>query len=201
MHEMMGSRFDFDGIVFTPPTRTFEDRLTLHVGSKTVEIYTVGPAHTNGDVIVHVPEDRTAFAGDILFVGGHPPAWAGPVSNWIDACALMLTWDIDTVVPGHGPIANKDDVRRMKEYFEFLTAESRKCFDEGLSVAQAAEVIALDGFADWGEAERIIVTIDTLYRDFGREGGLTDRPTLNAMMAHHYRTHICANCASHGGKS
>lgn len=200
IHEMMGSRFDFDGIVFTPPTRTFEDKFTLQVGSKTVEMVTVGPAHTRGDVLVHVPEDRTVFAGDILFVGGHPPAWAGPISNWIDACELILSWDVETVVPGHGPIANKADVRRMKEYFEFLTVESRKCYDAGLSVAEAADVIALDGFADWSEAERFIVNIDTLYRDFGREGGLSDRATLNTLMARYYRKHVCG-CGAHGHSS
>jgi cyclase len=41
------------------------------------------PAHTRGDVIVHVPEARTVFTGDILFVGGTPIVWAGPLSNWI----------------------------------------------------------------------------------------------------------------------
>ena len=41
----------------------------------------VGPAHTKGDVVVYVPEDKTLFTGDILFVEGHPVVWTGPIGN------------------------------------------------------------------------------------------------------------------------
>lgn len=201
IREMIGDRFDFDGIVFTPPTRTFEDHLKLSVGDKTVELVNVGPAHTSGDVLVHVPEDRTVFTGDILFVGGHPPAWTGPVSNWIQACDLMLGWDVETIVPGHGPVTDKRDVRRLKEYFEFLTVEARRCFDAGLDVLEAARSIALDAFADWNEAERIVINIDTLYREFRGETGWGDRGELNNFMAQLHREHIGANVGGgHGHK-
>lgn len=198
VHEMMGSRFDFDGIVFTPPTETFDRSLTLDVGSKTVEMVTVGPAHTRGDVLVHIPEDRIVFAGDIIFIGGHPPAWAGPISNWIAACELILSWDVDVVVPGHGPIGDKASVRRVKEYFEFVSVEARRCFDAGLSVAEAADAIALDGFGDWSDAERIIVNIDTLYREFRGETGMGDRRELNTLMSRYYKKHICGACGHTG---
>lgn len=51
--------FDFDGITFTPPTRTFEGRLDVDVAGRVVELIEVGPAHTNGDVIVHVPMPKS----------------------------------------------------------------------------------------------------------------------------------------------
>lgn len=114
LNEMMGSRFDFDGIVYTPPTETFESELSLRVGAKEVRLVNVGPAHTRGDVLAYVPAERTVFTGDILFVGGHPAIWAGPVANWIHACELILSWDVETVVPGHGPITDKSGVRALK---------------------------------------------------------------------------------------
>ncbi|MEJ0069209.1 MAG: MBL fold metallo-hydrolase [Pseudomonadota bacterium] len=77
----MGRRFDWDGIALTLPTRRFDGVLTLRVGGKEVRLIEVGPAHTRGDVIVHVPADRTVFTGDMLFIGGHRLVWAGPVSN------------------------------------------------------------------------------------------------------------------------
>ena len=46
------------------------------------------------------------YTGDILFIGGTPIVWAGPLSNWIAACDLMLGLDADTVVPGHGPLTD-----------------------------------------------------------------------------------------------
>ena len=174
MWQMMGSRFAFfDGIRCTLPTKTFEGTLVLQVGSKRVELVDVGPAHTRGDVLIHVPEDRTVFTGDILFVGGHPAVWAGPVSNWIKACALMLSWDIDTVVPGHGPITDKKGVRDLKHYLEYLLAESRKRFDAGMTDEAAARDIAWDSFRGWTDAERVFINVNACYREFT---GDTDRP-------------------------
>ena len=53
---------------------------------------------------------------DILFVEGHPVLWAGPVDNWVAACDQILAWDVETVVPGHGPITDKTGVQAMKDY-------------------------------------------------------------------------------------
>ena len=67
---------------FTGVRETFTGRKTLQVGEKTVELIDVGPAHTRGDLIVFVPEDRVVFVGDLLFTGAHAVVWSGPVSRW-----------------------------------------------------------------------------------------------------------------------
>src|SRR5262249_38139812 len=60
-HEVMGSKFKWDDVRNTLPTRVFDAELRLEVGDKEVVLKTVGPAHTRGDVLVHVPKDRTVF--------------------------------------------------------------------------------------------------------------------------------------------
>jgi glyoxylase-like metal-dependent hydrolase (beta-lactamase superfamily II) len=167
LHEVMGSKFRWDDVVNTPPTRLFDGELSLTVGDKQVLLKVVGPAHTRGDVLVHVPQDRTVFTGDILFVEGHPVLWAGPVGNWVAACDLILGWDVETVVPGHGPITDKKGVQAMKDYLLYVQAEARRRFDAGMPVFQAARDIALDRFAGWSDAERIVVNVASLYREFG----------------------------------
>ena len=127
----------------------------------------VGPAHTRGDVLVHVPQDRTVFTGDILFVEGHPVLWAGPVDNWVAACDQIIAWDVETVVPGHGPITDKKGVQAMKDYLLYIKAEARRRYDAGMPVFQAARDIALDRFAGWGDPERMVVNVASLYREFG----------------------------------
>jgi cyclase len=166
-YEMMGSKFVFAGIRHTPPTRTFEKRLDLKVGDKRVEVHEVGPAHTKGDVVAYLPDERTVFTGDIVFVGGHPVLWAGPAQNWIDACDLILSWDVETVVPGHGAITDTAGVRAMRDYFVYIRAEAKKRFDAGMSATEAAYDISLDGWSHWLDAERIIVNTHMLYREFG----------------------------------
>ena len=183
LYELYGSKFDFEGLVYTPPTETFEDALSLRVGAKEVRLTNVGPAHTRGDVLVYVPQDRTAFTGDILFIGGHPAVWAGPVSNWIAACDTILGWDVETIVPGHGPITDKDGVRRLKSYFEYLTTEARKRFDSGMGEEDAARDIALDAFRGWLDEERMAVNVHALYREFGGGSSSASADTLHARMS------------------
>jgi cyclase len=188
-YEVMGSRFDFEGITMTLPTRTFDGELTLAVGSKEVRLVEVGPAHTMGDVIAYVPQDRTVFTGDILFVGGHPVLWAGPVANWIKACDLILGWDVETVVPGHGPITDKSGVRAMKRYLEYVREEAKKRFDAGMASEAAARDISLAPFAEWTDPERILVNVDTLYREFRRETSPRDVLPLFAAMGRYHQEH------------
>ncbi len=188
-HEVMGTRFDFEGIALTLPTRTFERALTLKVGAKEVRLVEVGPAHTGGDVIAYVPQDRTVFTGDILFVNGHPVLWAGPVGNWIRACDLILGWDVETVVPGHGPITDKSAVRNLKRYFEFVLAESKKRLDAGMGWEEAGLDISLDGFSGWGEAERIVANVRAAYRDLGGEVGSGGAGGVFGAMQRYRRKH------------
>jgi glyoxylase-like metal-dependent hydrolase (beta-lactamase superfamily II) len=168
--------FDFEGIVLTPPTRTFRGSLTLNVGSREVRLIEVGPAHTRGDLLVHVPDARTVFTGDILFIGGTPIVWAGPISNWIKACDLILELDVETVVPGHGPITDKAGVREVRDYLGHVDSQAERRFAAGMSVEDAARDIALGEFAGWGEPERIAVNVATKYRELA-----PDAPPLNVI--------------------
>lgn len=190
IHDIYGPRFDFEGIVYTPPTETFERELIVHVGAKEVRLVCVGPAHTRGDVLVHVPAERTVFTGDILFNGGYPAVWAGPVSNWISACDAMLGWDVETIVPGHGPITDKQGVRAMKHYLEYILAETRKRYDAGLSEADAVSEILLDDFGDWTDAERIVINVNTLYREFSGGTLKTDQQVLYERLAAYRKQHL-----------
>jgi cyclase len=176
-------RFEFDGITHTPPTRTFDGELTLTVGDKTVELIQVGPAHTRGDVLVHVPEDRTVFTGDILFIDGTPIMWAGPVQSWIDACQRIVDMDVETVVPGHGPITDERGAAAVKGYLEYIRDQARERYDAGMDAFEAARDIALGDYASWGDAERIVVNVDRLYREFSGDDSPTDVRMLFGRMA------------------
>ena len=173
VHENLGGKFDFTDVTLTLPSETFDQRLDLTVGTKEVQLIEVGPAHTAGDVLIHVPGDRTVFTGDIVFSNGHPPAWAGPISNWIKACDLIMGFDVDVIVPGHGPIVEKSALTGFKEYFEYITREARKRYDAGMAVVEAAWDIDLKPFDGWLDPERIIVNVNTLYKEFGAVDSLT----------------------------
>jgi glyoxylase-like metal-dependent hydrolase (beta-lactamase superfamily II) len=175
--------FDFEGITPTLPTMTFSGRLSRKVGDKTVELIEVGPAHTGGDVLVHVPAERTVFTGDILFIEGTPIMWAGPVGNWIAACDQILALDCETIVPGHGPVTDKRGVRAVQSYLAYIRDEARKRYDAGMSARDAAHDIALGDYDSWGDAERIAVNVATLYKEFAHDHTPNNPAELFALMA------------------
>ena len=174
--------FEFNGISPALPTTTFTGHLTRKVGNKAVELIEVGPAHTGGDVLVHVPADRTVFTGDILFIEGTPIMWAGPVGNWIEACERIVALDCETIVPGHGPITDIRGVRAVQNYLRYIRDEARKRFDAGLSARDAAHDIALGDYDSWGDAERIAVNVATLYREFSGDTSAPNAGELFALM-------------------
>ena len=175
--------FEFRGIEPAPPTETFEGELLRRVGSKRVRLLEVGPAHTRGDVLVHSVDDRAVFTGDILFIDGTPIMWEGPVAGWIRACERIEAMDVDVVVPGHGPITDKGGARRVREYLGYVRDEARLRFDAGLAAGDAAREIALGDYSAWGDAERIAVNVDTLYREFSGASGRTSPLELFTLMA------------------
>lgn len=183
LHEVMGRHFDFAGIDHTPPTETFSGALTLPLGDLTAELYEVGPAHTRGDVIVHVPERRTVFTGDILFHQGHPIIWAGPVGNWIAACDRIVALAPEVVVPGHGPVADLRAVRALRDYFVFVDTEARKRHAAGMGWAEAAWDIAFDAWDSWLDRERVVANVAAVYRELTGGAVATDRMEILTMMA------------------
>ena len=166
--ECFGS-FNFEGVTKRLPNTTFTGETQRQVGDKIVELIEVGPAHTNGDVLVHVPSDKVVFTGDILFIEGHPILWAGPVKNWINACDRIISMEVDFVVPGHGPVTDNRGVKAVKDYLIYIDTESRKRFDSGMSALEAAKEIDLDLFSTWGDEERIAVNVNSLYREYKGE--------------------------------
>ncbi len=161
--------FDFEGITQTLPNRTFENVLSIQVGTKPFVLKQVGPCHTKGDILAYCEQDRLIFTGDILFIEGHPILWEGPVENWISACDYILGLHVETVVPGHGPITDKRGVRAVQEYLSYIRDEAHARYQAGLSVVDAAMDITLEDYDSWGDAERIAVNVQTLYREFGAD--------------------------------
>lgn len=173
----MVAPYNFEGIRVKAADRTFENEIALEVGGREVRLIEVGPAHTHGDLMVYVPDAKTLFCGDMLFVGTTPVAWAGPVENWLSALERMLDMDADVLVPGHGPVCDKSAALQVGEYWEYLRREACRRFEGGMSATEAAYDIALGGefsrlvFSQWDSPERIMTNIHVIYRHLQRRTG------------------------------
>lgn len=104
--------FEFEHVELRFPDRVFAGQRSEAVGGRELRLLEVGPAHTPGDLIVHVPDAGIVFAADILFVDVTPVMWAGPLSNWLRALDLLLRLDAEVFVPVTAPSADGRRSRR-----------------------------------------------------------------------------------------
>ncbi|MEA2274062.1 MAG: hypothetical protein QOI98_2770 [Solirubrobacteraceae bacterium] len=179
--------FRFDDIEFRPPTQTFSGSLSLTVGGRAVHLTELGPGHTKGDTIAHVPDARAVFTGDILFIEGTPIIWVGPVDNWLAACDHIEGLDVDVVVPGHGPVTDKEGPRMVSRYLRFVRDEAATRHRAGMTSFDAALDIDLGEFRDWGDPERLVINVDSIYGELDPAHEPAAAPELFTRMQR-YRT-------------
>ena len=160
---------EFSKVKLAVPEVTFEDRMVFHQTGRDVELRHLGPAHTFGDAFVILPKDKVLFAGDLAFYYVTPLAFQGHVGNWIKVVDRILKMDVETIVPGHGPIGGKKELREMRAYLMLIRREAKKRFDSGMTAEQAARDVKLGIYARWREPERILPNIMRLYQEFRDE--------------------------------
>ena len=153
------------------------------MGGKQVELIEVGPAHTTGDVIVYVPEDRVVWTGDILFIESHPIMWEGPVENWVAACDRLLALDVDVIVPGHGPVTDKRGVQAVKDYWQRLVSLAERGRASGVATEEIAREALREGFGGWTEEHRVVANLDHIRRSLDGDRSHRHPLAVMAMMA------------------
>ncbi|MGW2409793.1 MBL fold metallo-hydrolase [Streptomyces sp. NPDC001739] len=165
---------EYGDIRLTPPTVTYTDELTLHLGDTEVRLIHPGVAHTPGDTVVWLPRQRIVFTGDLVFHGGTPFLFMGSLTGSLKAVDLLRSLDAVTVVPGHGPVAGPEVYDVIERYLRFLgelAQEGRAAGRTPLEVAQRAE---LGPFAELAESERLVANLHRAYAELA--GGAPGAP-------------------------
>ncbi len=161
--------YNFDGIELVLPTTLFDTRYELNLDGTEVHLIYVGPCHQVGDTIIHLPQERVVFAGDVLFRMCAPMGWTGSYDKWFQALDLIAELNPEVIVPGHGPICGMEGVTEQKAYLQYLRAESRKCFDDGLSALEASKRIDFGAYSSWKAPARLYMNVERAYREFRNE--------------------------------
>lgn len=180
-------RFDLTGIEVPPITDPFAGCLTIDVGGRSLELREVGPAHTEGDVIGWLPESRVLCAGDILFIGGTPIMWSGPIGNWIAACELIEQLEPEVVVPGHGPLTDARGAKDVGDYLRFVADAVVERHAAGVEPLDAwLDIDAMINgtrFGNWSDRERLVVTVLSAWREVAPGYEPPDLLTMFGLMA------------------
>ena len=141
-----------------PPRVVFSERTALFLGDAEVRMYHFGRGHTNGDAVVYFPDLRVVHTGDLFIYGQRldgttlAPFWdfanGGSVLDWPATLTRLLALDFDTVIPGHGPILTKDDVRAFRAKLETVIDRVRAAISAGATRDDIASRVDT-GDLDW----------------------------------------------------
>jgi cyclase len=152
------------------PDLTYEGELPLSFEDRAIQLLHLGPAHTIGDTMILLPDDRLLFAGDVAFFYVAPLGLEGHIGNWLNVCDAVDAMPVDRIVPGHGPIGGKPELRETREYLSLLHAQARAAFDAGQDTRAAAASIDLGTYTAWPESkDRLPLNLHRLYQEFRGE--------------------------------
>ncbi|MEX0298448.1 MAG: MBL fold metallo-hydrolase, partial [Kordiimonas sp.] len=100
---------------------TFENKMVLHHGERTIELLHLGRANTDGDIVVWLPKEKIVATGDIV-VRPTPYGFFSYPADWADTIENIKALEFATLVPGHGPVL-KDNVYldKLAHLFRDLT--------------------------------------------------------------------------------
>jgi len=155
------------GAAGTLPNQTFEEAHELSVGGKTIRLQYLGRGHTGGDLVVLFVEDRVLHTGDLFFNGRYPRVdleAGGSLREWDATLDRVLALDFDRVIPGHGPVSDREGLRAFQRFLRELWSLAEQGAREGKSLA---ETLALPGLtADAGYQAGGIPLVFKIDREF-----------------------------------
>ena len=160
---------DFGDCPITPPTVTFDDRLSVYVDDLRVELIFVGPAHTTNDIVAWIPERKLLFSGDVIFNGGTPFALGGSVAGWLTALDRIEALGAETIVPGHGEVCGPELIAEVRSYLLWVQQSARAGFEKGTHPLELAGALDLGKFADWHDKERLVPNLHRVYAELRGE--------------------------------
>jgi len=130
---------EWGDIRLTPPTVTFADRVVLRLGRDRAEVVHVGtPAHTSGDAVVWLPDERILFAGDLVFNGVTPLVAHGSVEGTLEVLDRLESLGPRVVVPGHGPVGGPETLSAMREHLHLVADLAERAVAAGWTPLQTA---------------------------------------------------------------
>jgi glyoxylase-like metal-dependent hydrolase (beta-lactamase superfamily II) len=161
-----------EGVRFVEPDEVYDDRTTLDLGGRSVELLHFGLAHTRGDQVVFLPAERVLFGGDLLenrifpIVPWFPPADADvDGSRWIEVLDRLEELRPETVVPGHGEVTGPELITQVRSYLRDVRSRVEAAAGSVEEVKAALEPQIRSDYPGWDAPEWIGLAIECFYAE------------------------------------
>ncbi|MEV7194321.1 MBL fold metallo-hydrolase [Streptomyces sp. NPDC093510] len=156
------------------PDVTYDGRLELHLARRTVRLLHPGPAHTTGDTLVWLPEDRVLFAGDVVMPGCTPFILMGSLHGSLRTLEYLRTLAPRVIVGGHGPVCGPEAIDETEGYLRWLLRTAEGALAAGLAPLEAARQLGTHPYQQWTDPERLVGNLHRAYAEL--RGGAYGEP-------------------------
>lgn len=146
------------------PDVTFDSKLTLVLGGRTVELIYMGPGQNPGDTLVYFPKERVMFTGGPFSTN----SWANPsftpsMSNWVVLLRKIAAMDVDKYLGGHGDIGTKQDVLHEAQLVADFDAGMREAVGKGMTKEEIIKNVKFEKYKDVRNYYRLPLFISSYY--------------------------------------
>ena len=131
------------GLKILPPVLGVEDSLDVNDTVRPARLLYLGKGHTDGDLVLYLPNEKIAFVGDLFFNSALPNTQDAFLLEWMRTLAELLKLDAETFVPGHGPVGTKSAVKDFLKYLEELKEWVEPRVTEGAAMEQVLRDVKL----------------------------------------------------------
>ena len=153
---------------------SFSDRMTLHVGGKTIELIYIDDKYNPGDVAVWLPHDRIMHAGFAGYIGRHPdirPDYShGTTVGMLKQLEVLSALHPKIVVPAHGPVGGIAALGTLTDYLLLARQKVRTMMQQGLPLQTIEQQFDMHEYKDWDRGAHLSATAETIYRELNGEG-------------------------------
>jgi len=152
------------------PTQVFKDEMKVQSGRLTLLLRHYGPAHTNGDTVIYIDIERTAYVGDLVFVGRDPivnRAKGGSSSGLLRTLKAILDHrpHIDSFIPGHGDMVTRHEVGNLVRSIEVMQFKIRTFIADGKSLDDIKKILGVRDRPSASGGPRFPSLVEVIYQE------------------------------------
>ena len=162
-------RPELSRIVKTTPDVTFNDKMSIWLGSREIQLSFHGRAHSNSDILLYLPDEKVLFVGDLAVNKTLPAFPDGHITDWVSVLEQVDTVDTDTIVPGHGPVGTKAEFNEAKGLLNLLNTQIKSAFDNGATEDEASKNIDVGIYSGFANQDRIPQIVEMAYKAYRNE--------------------------------
>ncbi|MFZ1706161.1 MAG: MBL fold metallo-hydrolase [Saprospiraceae bacterium] len=157
------------------PSTSFLDKISYNVGNENVQLMYFGPAHTNGDTIIHYENANVTHLGDLIFNRRFPyidKSSGAHIGSWIDVLDKIQTFFTKETIfifghkrDGFEVTGNFDDIKAFQNYLEKLLEIGQKYVNQGKTIEEMkAEINVIPGAEEW-QGDGIHRSLDAVFME------------------------------------